>query len=106
MEQLRLSREEMVTAAKANFATEDTLQRLAAVFPTWRLLAEGQPVSPEQVASAVDRPVEDVRSDLHRVEEIGFFGTDEQGNIVDFFGLQFSPTRHRLKIGEQELFAG
>ena len=104
--QLNLTREEMVNAARDNFANEDMLQRLAAVFPTWRLLAEGQPVSPEQVAIAVDRPVDEVSNDLRRAEDIGFFGYDDDGNVVNFFGLHLSPTRHRLKIAEQELFAG
>ena len=47
MTQLRLTWEEMVKAWRDNFFNEDMLQRLAAVFPTWRLLAEGQPVSPD-----------------------------------------------------------
>ncbi len=106
MDQPRLTREEMVKAVRDNFFDEDMLQRLAAVFPTWRLLAEGQPVSPEAIAKAVNRPVDEVRADLSRVEETGLFGYDEQGNVVDFFGLQLSPTRHRLDIDGQELFAG
>ena len=106
MEQLSLSRQQMIDGWRESFATEDLLQRLAAVFPTWRLLAEGLPVSPQQVADAVNRPVDEVRDDLHRVEEIGFFGTNEQGNIVDFFGLVLSPEPHRMQIGGQKLFAG
>ena len=106
MEQLKLTREEMVNGARDNFVNEDLLQRLAPVFPTWRLLAEGLPVSPQQVADAVNRPVDEVRDDLHGVEETGFFGRDEQGNIVNFFGLELSPTPHRMQIGGQKLFAG
>ena len=106
MEQLNLTREEMVNAARDNFANEDLLRRLAAVFPTWRLLAEGQPVSPARIAGVIHKPVDRVRNDLNRVEELGFFSYDEQGNVVDFFGLQLSPTRHRLDIGGQELYAG
>ncbi len=106
MQQLRLTREEMLKAARDYFVTEDALNRLAAVFPTWRLLAEGLPVSPQQVADAVNRPVDEVKDDLHRVEEIGFYGTDEQGNVVNFFGLELSPTPHRVQIGDQKLFAG
>ncbi len=105
MTQLRLTREEMVKAGR-DFASEDMLQRLAAVFPTWRLLAEGQPVSPERIAGVLDRPVDEVRADLARVEELGFFGYDEQGNVVNFFGLQLSPTAHRLDIDGLELYAG
>ena len=95
----------MVKAVR-DFFNEDMFQRLAAVFPTWRLLAEGQPVSPKQVAGVLDRTVGEVRDDLARVEELGFFGYDEQGNVVNFFGLQLSPTAHRLDIDGQELYAG
>ena len=105
MDRLEISRYQMLEAGKT-FVTEDLLQRLAALFPTWRLLAEGLPVSPQQVAEAVNRPVDEVRDDLRRVEETGFFGTDEQGNVVNFFGLELSSTPHRIHIGRQELFAG
>ena len=50
--------------------------------------------------------VEDVKDDLHRVEEVGFYGTDEQPNIVNFFGLELSPTPHGMQIGGRKLFAG
>ena len=106
MGRLRLTQAEMVKAYRDNFLNEDLLQRLAAVFPTWRLLAEGQPVSPDAIAKAVNRPVDDVKADLARVEETGLFGYDEQGNVVDFFGLQLSPSRHRIDIDGQELYAG
>ena len=106
MDQLRLTREEIVTAYRDNFFTEDLLQRLAAVFPAWRLLAEGRPVSPQRVADAVNRPMDEVRDDLRRVKETGFYGTDAQGNIVDFFGLVLSPEPHRMQIGGQKLYAG
>ena len=106
MDQLRLTWEEMVKAWRDDFFDEDTLQRLAAVFPTWRLLAEGQPVSPDTIAKAVNRPVDEVRADLGRVGELGFFGYDRQGNVIDFFGLVLNPEPHRLDIDGQELFAG
>ena len=106
MTQLDMTPDEMVRATRENLFTEDLLQRLAAVFPTWRLLAEAKPVSPDTVASAVNRPIDQVRADLSRVEETGLFGYDEQGDVVDFFGLQLSPTRHRLDIDGQQLFAG
>ncbi len=106
MDQLYLTREEMIKAWRDNFFNEDMHQRLAAVFPTWRLLAEGRPVSPHTIAKAVDRLVDDVRPELGRVEELGFFGTDERGNVVDFFGLVLSPEPHCLDIDGQELYAG
>ncbi len=106
MEQLGLTREEMVNASRDEFATEDRLQRLAAVFPTWRLLAEGHPVSPEQVASAVKRPLDEVKRDLGKVEEFGFYGTNDQGNINNFFGLKVYETTHRLLMNGTELYAG
>ena len=54
MERLSLSRKQMLDAGRENFVTEDLLQRLASAFSTWRLWAEGCPVSPQRVVDAVN----------------------------------------------------
>ena len=82
------------------------VEALARVYPTWSLLAEGYPVSPEQVATAVARPLDEVKRDLRKVEEFGFYGTDDDGNINNFFGLKVYKTRHRLLMNGTQLFAG
>ena len=106
MERLNLSRRQMVEALRGCCAIEDLLPPMAAVFPTWRLLAEGLPVSPQWVADAVGRPLDEVTEDLLRIEETGSYGTNEKGNIVNFFGLELGQTPHRIVIDGQKLYAG
>ncbi len=103
-DQLRL--EDVVNAYRDTGEVEAFIGALAPVLPVWRLLAEGRPVSPERVAAAVGRPVGQVREDLRRVEETGFYGTDESGDIVNFFGLQLEPRNIRLDMGGRTLYAG
>ena len=67
MDQLRLTWEEMVKAWRDDFFDEGTLQRLAAVFPTW-LLAEGQPVPPDTIAKAVNRRLTVTPEGITRVD--------------------------------------
>ncbi len=102
----QLTLEDAINAYRDTGGAEAWIGALAPVFPAWRLLAEGRPVSPERVAATVGRPVDDVREDLRRVEETGFYGTDERGDIVSFFGLQLEPSNIRLDMGGQTLYAG
>ncbi len=104
MDQLTL--EDAVNAYRDTGGLEAFIGAAAPVLLAWRLLAEGRPVSPERVAAAVCRPVGQVREDLRRVEETGFYGTDERGDVVNFFGLQFDPTNIRLDMGGRTLYAG
>ena len=102
------SLEEVVEAYQEAYGelVNEIVKALVPVYPTLKLLAEGQPVSPEQVASAVKRPLDEVKRDLHKFEEFGFYGTDDQGNINNFFGLKVYETRHRLLMNGTQLFAG
>jgi alkylmercury lyase len=104
MENLKLTREDIVKAAK-QFFSDDLLDLLASLFPTWRLLAKGLPVSVGQIAKKLDRPIDEVTTNLRRVEEMGFLDYDARGQILSFFGLSLNPTRHRLRKGSLELYA-
>lgn len=102
----QLTLEDAINRYRDTGVAEAWIGAVAPVFPVWRLLAEGRPVSPERVAAAVGRPVGDVREDLRRAEETGFYGTDERGDIVNFFGLLLEQTNIRLDMGGRTLYAG
>ena len=106
MQDLRLTPEDIVTKVGNSFVTDELLGCLATVFPTWKLLAEGSPVSPNLLATTVGKELEEVEVDLEKVKRPGFITTDEDGNIDSFFGLHLNPTRHRIQIGDQSLYAG
>ena len=109
MELSRPSLEEVETAYEQFFGTvfgTGLLDSLASLFPTWRLLAEGAPVPLRRIAHATGKSLEDVHDDLRNVEDSGYFGLDDNGDIINFFGLLLSPTPHSVTIGNQLLYAG
>jgi alkylmercury lyase len=65
------------------------------------LLAEGRPVSPEQVAEALC---------VSRGEAIDILRAspgvelDDEDNVIGCFGLSLTPTPHHFRIGDHELF--
>ena len=65
--------------------------------PLLRLLAEGKPVSPEEVATASHRSLEEIQAHLSGIE------VDPEGNIVGW-GLTLQPTPHQLHLGKQTLY--
>lgn len=70
------------------------------LFPTLvRLLAEGRPVSPEEIAAAAELPLARVESLLDR----GGAERDESGAVVGA-GLTLRPTPHRFTVEGQELY--
>ena len=71
---------------------------LLAGFP---LLAEGRPVSVEEIANAAGVEISQVEEavDVARCER------DAQGRLIDLYGLTLTPTRHRLEIGRKVLFS-
>ncbi len=70
------------------------------IVQTMRLLAEGRPVSPGQIATALKMPPEEVTSALDNLGVV----RDQDGNIVEFSGLSLNPTPHRVRIGGKTLF--
>ena len=99
--------------------TQPTLQEVAArleeVLPPYpsetqpvtaqlyRLLAEGQPVSPQRVTDSLALPAVSVDEVLHQ------FGSrityDDAGQIVAFGGLSLHPTAHRFAVNGRLLYA-
>ena len=106
MEPSRPSIEEVVKSYEQDFSATGLLDALASLFPTWRLLAEGVPVPVAKIAETLRKPLNDVQSDLSRVEQSGYFGVDDDGNIINFFGLLLSPTAHSVLIEDRLLYAG
>ena len=66
-----------------------------------RLLSDGEPVAPEQLAAAVGRPLEDVETALGEQTSAE---RDEQGRLVGF-ALTLRPTPHRFILDGRTLYA-
>lgn len=65
-----------------------------------RLLAQGQPVSIDQLALTLNLPYDQVTALLHQSPHIEY---DELGNIVGA-GLSLVPTPHRFQVNGHDLF--
>jgi alkylmercury lyase len=65
-----------------------------------RLLAEGAPVSPAQIADASGVPVDQAEAALRGIEDIEWTADGR----VEGFGLTRRPTPHRFRIGETDLY--
>lgn len=76
----------------------------AEVGAMWRhlilLLADGQPVSLERLALALNRSSDEVGTMLRQLPSIEF---DEHGNVVGA-GLTLRPTPHRFTINDRTMF--
>lgn len=68
--------------------------------PLIQLLAQGHPVSPEQLATAVQMRREEVLESLAHLPDTEF---DENGNIVGW-GLTLIPTPHQFQVNGQAMF--
>jgi alkylmercury lyase len=66
-----------------------------------RVLATGQPVAPQDIASTLDMPVEEVIAALRGFTDIEY---NQEGHVVAA-GLSLNPTPYRLQINHQTLFA-
>lgn len=77
---------------------EQTLRRL--IPDSIRLLAQGEPVSPAQIADAAGVPLDQAEAALRGIDAIE--GTAE--GRVEGFGLTRRPTPHRFRIGDAELY--
>jgi len=67
--------------------------------PLWRLLAEGKPVSPGELATASRRSL----PELQALVQTSDMRVDQAGNILAY-GLSLQPTAHQLHLGEQALY--
>lgn len=64
------------------------------------LLANGEPVSPLQIATAIGRPPKEV---IALLQELPGVELDDAGNLVGM-GLTLRPTPHRFKVEGRTLF--
>ncbi len=87
-------------ATQANELDAQTQRMAVAMF---RLLAEGQPVSPARFADAVQIPVEVVQQ-IVRTVPAGALDRDDDGNVVAFSGLTLQETDHRMDIAGRTLY--
>lgn len=76
----------------------DTLGRL--IRASIRLLAEGEPVSPAQIADVSGVPVDQAEAALRGVSDVEWTADGR----VEGFGLTRRPTQHRFRIGGAELY--
>ena len=81
-------------------ANSGSWERMAYFLPLIRLLSNGHPVSLEQLATALERPSEEVTEILRQFEDIV---SDEDGRIVGA-GLSLLPTPYRFKVNGHVLF--
>jgi len=68
----------------------------------YRLLAEGDPLTPRRVAARLGETAERVAAALAAVPESSV-ERDTEGRIVGFGGLTLTATRHRLRVGGRTL---
>ena len=85
-----------------------TLQRLAArwgsagpLLPGFPLLARGRPVSVEEIAAAAGT----APGQVERAVDAARCRRDENGRLIDLYGLTLTPTLHRLSITGRVLFS-
>jgi hypothetical protein len=68
--------------------------------PLLRLLAEGEPVSVEDLAHAIGRPIGEVRQTLAALPDVEI---DHRGRVVGY-GLTLLPTPHRFEVDGRQLY--
>lgn len=81
-------------------ANSNSWERMTYFLPIMRLLANGDPVSREQLATALNRPVDEVTKVLRQFEDVVF---DEDGRIVGA-GLSLLPTPYRFEVNGHRLY--
>jgi alkylmercury lyase len=81
-------------------ATSLSWERRRYTLPLIRLLANGHPVSKEQLAAALERPLEEVTEVLRQFEDIVY---DKDSHIVSA-GLSLLPTPYRFEVNGHVLY--
>jgi alkylmercury lyase len=101
MTQQEPCQEELVEQLARRWLQQRSWQRLRDQLPLLRLLAQGTPVSWDQLADALGEPVERMRARLGIWEELVI---DEQRRILGA-GLSLVPTPYRFVLDGQQLRA-
>jgi alkylmercury lyase len=87
--------------AQAIVARQERYQRCTPLFDqVVQLLAQGRPVTPDQLASALQRPLDETLAILREHPEVEY---DAHGDIIGS-GLTLSRTPHRLQVEDRTLF--
>ncbi len=81
-------------------ANSETWEWMAYFLPLVRLLADGAPVSREQLATVLKRPVAEVAEALCQFEEIVY---DEEGRVVSA-GISLQPTPYHFEVNGHPLY--
>ncbi len=87
-----------LAAATPRLGAEE--QRLAVTL--FRLLGEGKPVSPERLATALDRPREDIAATLSELRALYF---DDQDRVIGFWGISVVEMPHKLHLDGRTVHA-
>ncbi len=104
MEQIKVA--DVARAWRDFYGLDQLVPELASLgLHTMRLLAEGQPVSHDQVASTAGISSDDADTMLGIWKSIGASDYDGEGDITSFGGLSTKPTPHRLEVSGRQLFA-
>ncbi len=94
-------------------ATSEVAQKVADAFPNlstieqriavglYRLLTEGEPVSPDRVAQHLDLSTNLVREVFDSWPAVYF---DDEKNVVGFWGLALQEMPHRFKVNGRQLY--
>ena len=81
-------------------ANSGAWERMAYFLPLVRLLADGAPVSREQLATVLKQPVAEVAEALRQWEEIVY---DVEGRVVSA-GISLQPTPHHFEVDGHPLY--
>lgn len=91
----------VVDEVRTLLAAQGDPQTLRALIPaSIRLLAEGEPVSPAQIADAAGLPVDQAEAALGAIGDIEWTAD----GMVEGFGLTRRPTPHRFRVGDAEMY--
>ncbi len=92
--------EELTDVLDRSFRESGSVEGYAMFRHLILLLAEGQPVTPERIATVLKRSPEEIKATLRKLPSIEL---DEHGNVVGA-GLTLRPTPHRFTINDRTMF--
>lgn len=101
MQGTTLGLEDLADVCVAAFPPFDE-QEQRIVSATYRALAEGRPVSPDEIARATGAPSDAVRDAFARWNSLVHF--DGEGRVVAFIGLDLSRSAHRFEVKGHTLY--
>ncbi len=81
-----------------------TVVEAAALRSTVALLANGTPITPKELASNSDLPIDTFGNVLDRLSASGLVEYDSAERIVGCMGLSLTPTKHHFKVRKTQLY--